>query len=314
MRTRGFLAILAAVLAVCAWSLPVALAGVVEVRPSALGSLRSGDLVVLAAEQGLFLLSPVTGRVQTVVGGFGQYEAQDTVGAFLDGSDAIFVTMNPRVNRGAGRAQLVRYNAAGVRTGAWLVPRSLVQLGGVAVDEKKKLVYVANRQPAEIYKLDLVRSPRSGTLVRVASVQGADYLGSAVLDAQRGRLLIADPFLGRVFAYDLASGRSESLLEKLGGVSAIALDTSGDRLFIADATGNRVLAADLASKAPAAKLFAQAKEFNELIGVTLNDAGGVWVGDGAQKAVFRLSSSGQLLRAFPLRAAPLRAASSLAPR
>jgi sugar lactone lactonase YvrE len=311
MRNRGFFAILAAALGVWAWD---SAAGAIEVQPSALSLLRSGELVVQDTQLGLFLLSPATGRVQTMVGRFGPYEAQDTISAFLDGSDAIFVTMNLPASKGGGRAQLVRYSAAGARTGAWDAPKSIARLGGVAVDEKKKLVYVASSQPPEIYKLDLDRSPRSGALVRLAGIPGAERFGAMTLDVRRGRLLISDPYWGRVYGYDLASGHSEALLEKVGEINALALDAERSRLFLSDFLGGRILVAELGSKSTAAKPFTAAREFGEPLGLALDAAGGLWVGDRFARKVFQLSSTGQRLRAFPLRPIPLRAVPSLPPR
>jgi len=310
MRTRSSLACLALALGVCAGVPSVTLAGGIEVKPCALSALQSGALAILDQRQGVFLLSPATGRVQSLVGGFGFYEALNMATASLDGSDAIFVTMNQRSSKGGERAQLVRFNDKGMRLDAWSVPRGLVRLSGVAIDEKKRVVYVANTQPPEIYKLDLDRSPRGGSLVRLAGVPGAARLGAMAFDARRGRLLLADPYLGRVYAYDLASGRSETLLEKVGEVSALALDGGRDRLFLADANGERVLVADLGGRSAAARIFAQTKELDKPLAVALDGAGGVWVGDSDERKVFQFSGAGQQLRAFPLWAAPT---SKLAP-
>ena len=303
MRYRSFFA----ALALMAWaSGPAgARAGLSEARPSALASLRSGDLVVLDAQQGLFLLSPATGRIQPLVAGFGLYEGSDMASTVLDGGDAIFVTMNLPSVRGGDRSQLVRYNAAGARTGAWTVPRSETRLSGIAVDAQKKKVYVASTQPPEIYTVDLAKSARGGFLVRAAGAPRTERAGPMVLDSRRGRLLFADPYLGRVYAYDLASGRSEALLEKVGEVAALAFDATGDRLFLADANGQRILAADLSAKSSAAKLFAQSKEFDEPLGLALDAAGGLWVGDRGGRKVFQFSNTGQQLRTLPLRLLPL---------
>lgn len=307
MRVRVLFSVLAGL--VC--SVPLATGGSLGVRPSALDSLRSGELVVLDAQQGLFVLSPATGQVRTLVAGFGLYEAMDMASAVLDGSDAIFVTMSAK---GGDRAQLVRYNAAGARIGAWAAPRPDTRLSGIAVDAKKNVVYVASTQPSEIFTLDLNRSPRGGLLVRLVRALGADRLGAMVLDSRRDRLLVGDPYLGRVVAYDLASGRSQLLFEKVGEVAALALDAGRDRLFIADGGGERVLVADLADKPAVPRIFVQSKELDEPLGLALDAAGGLWVGDRSARKVYQVSANGQLLRALPLRPAPLRAVAGKAPR
>jgi hypothetical protein len=297
MKPRGLLAALLAI-----WAVDLD-AGRLEVAPSALGTLRSGEVVVLDPHQGVFLLFPATGRVQGIVGSFGVYEAQDIATGFLDGSDAIFVTLNLPTSRGGGRAQLIRYNAKGARLGSWSASTRLIRLGGVAIDEKKKLVYVASSQPPEIYKLDLNPSPRGGSLVRLAGSLGAERFGAMAFDVQSGKLLINDPYWGRMYGYDPGNGRSEVLLEKLGEISALARDAASDRLFLADVLGGRVLVAQLTSKSPGAKPLTPSRELGEPLGLAF-DTNGLWVGDRFGRRVLQLSRAGQRLRSFPLRPVP----------
>ena len=279
-----------------------------EAEPTALSLLPSGDLVILDADQGLFLLSTRSGQVRPLGQRFGPCVAMDMAGALLDGGESLFVTMSPRASslrgsssqasKGGGQTQLVRFNAAGQRTGEWTLPNSLARLSGIAVDPQKRVAYVANTQPPEVYRVDLSR-PRT-PMVPMPGVRGAERLGSMVLDARRNRLLIADPYLGRVYAYDLDKGYAEVLLEKVGEVGGLALDPTTDRLYIADSAGRRVLVSSLTGKSTAPVPFGLRLPLDEPLGLALGGDGGLWVADKDDEEVLRLSPTGRLVRTYSL--------------
>jgi hypothetical protein len=278
-----------------------------QVKPYALSFLRSGELAILDAEKGLFLLNPESGRVRTLVQGFGSFEALDMTSAVLADGEALFVTMSLRSSSaGSGpQTQLVRFSVTGQRTGQWILSSSVGRLSGIAVDAQRQVAYDANSQPPMIYRVDL---RQSGTpLVWMSGVREARRLGSVVLDERRNRLLVADPYLGRVYAYDLAKRSSEVLLEKLGETAGLALDRATDRLFVADSIGERILVSDLARKAKPVPL-PPLQELDEPRGLAFKDSS-LWVGDKDEKRVFQLSSTGQLTRLFELKVPPTKAPS-----
>ncbi len=296
MRRKTFVAAL--VIGQLLWTAVLTLSAA-EVEPTALSVLRSGDLMVLDASQGLFLLTTKSGQVRQLTRGFGPFEAMDMAGASLDGGEDLFVTLNLRSSKGDNQTQLVRYNTAGQRVGEWSLPSGLARLSGVAVDARQRVAYVVNTQPPEVYKVDLSR-PRT-PMVRLPGVRGAQRLGCMVLDARRGRLLIADPYLGRVYAYDLASGQSEVLLEKVGEVGGLALDPNADRLFVADAVGKRILVSNLAGRSTAPTPFAPQlqRQLDEPLGLALG-GGNLWIADRDDEEVLLVSGTGQLVRTFSL--------------
>lgn len=267
-----------------------------EVEPTSLYLLRSGDLAILDVNQGLFLLSAKSGQVRPLGRSFTPFVAMDMAGAFLDGGDNLFVTLSLWNARGDNRTQLARFNAAGERTGDWPLPEKLARLSGVAVDPEKKIAYVANTKPAEVYKVDLSR-PRT-PMVRMPGIRGAERLGSMVLDARRNRLLIADPYLGRIYAYDLAKGYGEVLFEKVGEVGGLTLDPATDRLYIADIVRRRVLVANLSERSSPAPLAAKIP-LDEPLGLALGGDGTLWIADKDDEEVLSLTSAGRI-RAFSL--------------
>ena len=260
-----------------------------EVEPTALSLLRSGDLAILDVDQGLFLLSIRSGKVRPLARGFAPFVAMDMAG---DGGDNLFVTMSLRNATSNSPTRLVRFNAAGKRTGQWNLSNSLAQLSGVAVDPEKKVAYVANTKPAEVYKVDLSH-PRTA-MVRMPGIPGAERLGSMVLDARRNRLLIADPYLGRIYAYDLDKGYGEILFEKVGEVGGLALDPATDRLFIADAVGRRVLVSNLAENFSIPAPLVPSLNLDEPLGLAFGSGGTLWVADKDDEEVLGLASTGKI--------------------
>jgi sugar lactone lactonase YvrE len=161
-----------------------------------------------------------------------------------------------------------------------------------------KAAYVANARSPEIYRLDLEREGTGLSLWK--SVPDAVTFGPAVHDAKRGRLLVADPFVGRIYGRSTGGGRTELVLKNLGEVTALALDEARGRLYIADSAGRRILVAGLTEKAPVPRVFSKIAELDEPLGVAVAADGSLWVCDKSAGAIFLLSPDGALARTFEL--------------
>jgi len=260
--------------------------------PGALSRLGSGDLIILDSHLGLFRLKPGTGKVSTLVDGFGLYEGVDIEAAAFDGSEAIFVNQVP-ASRSFG-ARLVSFNLDGKPRGEWLLPPWKGRCSGLAIDVQAPAAYVATMKTAEIFKLDL-RRPKTPPQP-LARISEATVLGSLALDAKRQRLLVADVAQGALFAVDLGTRKWQRLARDLGEPSALALDAGADQLFVTDASGRRVWVLDLATRDPKPRVVAKLRELEEPMGLTLASDGSLWVGDPGAGKVFQISRDGRLLR------------------
>lgn len=269
-----------------------------DLKPIALLPNGAGELLVLDSRRGIFALDIRSGKVRTLVSGFGVFSAVDMTASPVASDGSILVTISLYKPDGV-LSRVIRFNAAGKRSGEWgWSAAERVMPSGIAIDPGNRIAYVANSQRPEIYRLDLSRP--SSRPVSFLTVRGAKALGPMVLDARRSRLLVADPVRGTVHSVDLAGKGSTTFLKDLGEPYALLIDSAADRLYIADASGERILTANLAEGAAVAKTYAKLKSFSDPHALALGADGALWVGDEKEEAVFLVSREGTLIRTISL--------------
>jgi DNA-binding beta-propeller fold protein YncE len=274
----------------------------VETRVAALAPVSGGQLALLDASSGLYLVDPKIHTLRRLPSIFSPYTAVDLETSAQ--GDQIFVTM---ILQGkSSRARLARYDLAGNLTGEWLSTGGAAAWTGAAITADGRAAYVANTGRPEIYRLDLTRSRSAPS--HVASMRGSNGLGAVVLDARRQRLLVADSFQGLLFEVKLDGSGSSILLRDLEEPSAMALDPAADRLFIAEASEGQVLVVNLGEAKARARTFARIDALDEFHALTLGRDGTFWIADFRTSTLYHLAHSGATIESFrpKLVAAPAR--------
>ena len=262
-----------------------------EPRVVALATTGNGQLFLLEGTSGLYAVDTKAQTLRRLPLRFSPYIAADLgvtpagdqilVSLFLQGSNTLLT-------------RLRRYTLDGKMTGEWsYAPSNSVLWSGAAVDPEGRIAYITNGRRPEVYRVDLTRS--GSTSIRWTSVRGAEAVGAIAMDAQRKRLLVADPIGGVLFQVKL-DGSSSSMVRGLEEPDALALDAASDRLFVADAETGQVLVVNLAEAVPRARPFSgPIKGLEEPHALALGRDGTVWVADHRSFTLFQLSSSGALL-------------------
>jgi len=259
-----------------------------SLQPTALAPTKAGDLAVLDAARGLYVLDHLTGSRHTVVGNFGIYRALDMTITSNGNQEEYFVSL---YRGGSEMLAVVRgYTFDGKVTGEWITRQSIV--AGIGIDGSTRRAYLADARTPQILTLDLTRSGTSPKTF--ASVRGAESLGPLVFDPTQQQVIVGDVAGGRVFAVTTTTGATVLLADKIGEPSALALDVTGNRVLVADAAGHRIFA--LALKPLKSVLFAALPAFREPRALAIGAGGTIWVGDIRAQRLFQLTPTGAPLQ------------------
>lgn len=260
----------------------------INIAPSALAVLASGELVVLDT-RGLFRYNPKGGAPVPFGANFGLYQGRDLQITTIAGVESIWVTQRSRASH---QNRLVQFDANGRQRATWILPGG--QAAGVAIDTQSATVYIVNSENGEVLRLEMGdRRPIARPMARIPTL-GAP--ASAVFDARRRRLLVADAALGLVWSVNVESKRSARLLDGLGTPSALAIDPKGDRLYITDASRGRVLRVDLATAETQSQLVARMKNAKDVRALAVDRDGNLWLGASTKSGLWQLSTAGEVIR------------------
>lgn len=258
-------------------------------QPVAVAPLtRSGELAILEAEGRLLRLDPGTLDLEVVVRSFAPHRVFDMATALVEGDATMLVTLSWGDSRPAVIRRLVEYSGTRRRR-SWRfnLPGTFA---GLATSREEETVYIGNSQTGEILRLELSGRREVELWSRV---NGVRVLGPLAVDAERDRLLAADPTTGILYGLGNADRESRRLAEIPGQPTALAVDAASGHLFIADPSGRRIWRLDLRASGAVPMVFAQADVFREPIGVAVV-GGEVWVADRFQGALYRLSPTGDV--------------------
>jgi sugar lactone lactonase YvrE len=196
------------------------------------------------------------------------------------------------VSRGKDIAtsSIMRYTSTGEIMQRWVLPISYPS--GIALDYSRGILYISTLLDVSIYQVGL--NDKGGRKpVYIMQVPSATRLGALAVDEAGGRLFVADPFSGTIYAVSLATRQSSLLVSELGEPSALALGPGANVLYVADRAHRCVWAVPLNQGPPHPVRFWSSKELKEPLGLVVSSNGRVWIGDSSAKAIFGVTANGQ---------------------
>lgn len=279
----------------------VSFAGVLSadvVRPVALSATAEGEIFILHRYGGLYRADPAKRKIWRVRESFGAW--QPIAMTVVDDGEQVYVTQHWPVRTDRSLFRLARYDGrTGNRTGDWKA--SIPFSTGVAVPTAQQ-AFVAAHHEGEILRLDL--SNDGATPRRFVRFWHAQGLGALVFERVEGRLWVVDTGRGRI----LSAGSDG---EPIGEVAldrsypvALAVDPERHRLFILDGAGRRILVVNLRADTLQAETFAELRGAKDPLGLTVDGAGVVWVGDARTGRLLSFDQEGKFLRWLQLTMPP----------
>lgn len=263
--------------------------------PAAVKTMSSGELAILSVK-GIEKVTNTNARTM-IVKDFGSFQAGEFAVIPGPGGDTFLVPLQLRIRADGLFARLERYNSAGKSTGSWAHRDVGGVLGGVAVDLNHQIAYCSDSRLNAIYQIDLKNARAS--FVLLARLRDAGIPGPIVLDAKRGRLLVADVGNGRILSLALDTKKVEVVLGAgtMAEPVSMALDQANDRLYVADASRSRVWVGTPAGNKWTVKAMTVTQQFKQPISVALAPEGSIWVADrGRQKIWLFAIADGRTLR------------------
>jgi sugar lactone lactonase YvrE len=251
-------------------------------QPAALITLGSGELAMLDNRNGVAKLTS-SNVLTRLINSFAAYEA----GGFAEvRSGELVVTQQMRFKSSATLTRVARFNAAGARTGEWVLPPGGA-LAGIVVDPANHAAYCVDSQVNAVYRFQ-VDNPKMPYTV-LTRMPEAGNLGPIALDASRRRLLVGDVQKGAIISIGIDDRKiivldSHSVAEPV----AIAIDVKNDRVFIADASARRIWAGPLSKWK--LQQFNVAQKLGYPIGVAVGKDGSLWVADSKPNVVYRFDT------------------------
>jgi DNA-binding beta-propeller fold protein YncE len=264
-------------------------------EPEAVKTLSSGELAILNVK-GIERVSISNAR-SSLVKDFGVFQAGEFAVVPSAGGDTFLVPLQMRIRADGLFARLSRYTSAGRQTAEWPLRVVGGLLGGITVDTRNQIAYCSDSRLNVVYKLELNNTHASfTTLVRI---RDAGILGPVVLDARRGRLLIADVERGTILSVMLDSRKVEVVLDAgmMAEPVSMAIDPVNDRLYIADASRSRVWVGTPSGTKWKVTSMTVTQQLKQPISVALVPDGSLWVADrGRQKIWLFATADGKTLR------------------
>src|SRR5262249_43918456 len=134
--------------------------------------------------------------------------------------------------------------------------------------------------------------------IRRTDFAEAGNLGPLTFDDRTGRLFVADPLRGSIYAVDIQTRAARLFAEGLGEPRALSADAPARRVLVADPqrqTGWAIPTDTATVSKNQVYPFAALKQFVEPTALAVSPDGTVWVGDSQANAVFKLDSKGTLI-------------------
>jgi sugar lactone lactonase YvrE len=265
-----------------------------NVYPAGLAVLRSGELIVLDPERGLFHVPAGSdGRDLTEIPfRVSPYRPQD-VAAALDGINEIVCVTLASALSGPWPGRLVALSPAGSLRRGWRMPIGTATIAGLTIDNSARVAYVTDARHPQILR---VQMDRTDDAVRIlATLPATGPLGAITLDSQRHRLLVADLGAASVWDVPIGGGRPHLFAKELGSPSALLVDPVLDRLYVADADNARVVVLSLDPSLQQKRLAFTAAGMQRPLGLGMTSAG-IWIADRANGSLYLLAKDGHLLK------------------
>jgi hypothetical protein len=261
------------------------------IYPSALGILRSGDLVVLDSAGGVShgLPGRSGGLFTEIPFRISGQRASDVAVTTNGPTDTIYLALTS-TSAGPWPTHVVALNLDGSLGGDWRIPLGTTRISGLAVDAAAGTAYVADAGAPRILSVQVLGKAPADSVRVIATIPGAGTgpLSAVALDLKRHRLLVADLGGGIVWGVPLPQGTPTPVAKDLGAPSALLVDPRLDRLYVADGDGRRVVAVGLAAAVPNQRLQINLAGAERPSGLALADHG-IWISD--RTGVLQLVSS-----------------------
>lgn len=278
---------------------PRAMAGASPLQPIALAAERSGGVVILDRDGGLYRFDPRSGHTSTVVAKIDGFRQVDLAVTSDGGETAVYITQYRRGSDAASILRLVRYTLDGRRTGLWYaVSQDL--FAGVAV--RGEVAYLVGSLTREVTRVTI-----GGDRARrrfLTGLPGSGRPGPIALDPRSGAIFVGDigEFgRGAVYRTDVEGSRPARILGELGQPLALAVDPGRDRLLILDAHRGEVRTLALGADRLDPEPWVVLEDWKEPAGLAVSDSGTVWVGDGGLGTLTEISSEGRTIAVHDLR-------------
>jgi hypothetical protein len=261
--------------------------------PIAIAALSSGELAVLESRGALSLLDPTTDKLTRIKETLGNFVPLDMVAGHVADQDAIFVTLywaistfSTQTNQGL----VIQYSRDGRETHKWSSVGHI--FGGLAIDARTQLLYLGSASSADLFTLNVNAEKPP---IFVAHVAGASRLGALALDSDQHRLFVCDVGSGNIHVFDLMHHKSHLLVSGLGDAAALVYEPSQHKLYVADASRHTVWQISVDAVQPKPNALSSASQLREPRGLALGQNKTLWVADYAARAIFQLSSTGQVI-------------------
>jgi sugar lactone lactonase YvrE len=260
-----------------------------KIRPVALATLTDGRLIELDRSNTLIMIIETqSGFDQRLITTLPKRLAVIDLAANGNLNEGLIFV----VSRGKDIAtsSIMRYTSTGEIMQRWVLPISYPS--GIALDYSRGILYISTLLDVSIYQVGL--NDKGGRKpVYIMQVPSATRLGALAVDEAGGRLFVADPFSGTIYAVSLATRQSSLLVSELGEPSALALGPGANVLYVADRAHRCVWAVPLNQGPPHPVRFWSSKELKEPLGLVVSSNGRVWIGDSSAKAIFGVTANGQ---------------------
>jgi DNA-binding beta-propeller fold protein YncE len=256
-------------------------------QPVALWPAASGGLYALDRTEGLFYIPGggadlYIGNSVKVAAFRPSWQAIDLAAVRVGSEDRIYVLLGQETI-----GMLACYTNRQFER-SWI---SKTLLTGIAPDPAGHRLFLSGALKNEIYAFDW-NDPGASPTKLLTSLRESQILGPLAFDPGGHTLYVGDERAGVVLGMDVQT-REILRTFKIGGQpSGLALDPSGQTLVIVDSVGRKVWRTDV--KTGRLLTVSNSREFRQPSSVAIDSTGGVWVGDQEAKAIFRLSSNGNV--------------------
>lgn len=205
-------------------------------------------------------------------------------------TDSVFVCA---AGPGGRNPSILQLSSAGKLLHRWRLRRAC---SGITYDPSGHIVYFGDLNTNELSKIDLAKG--SGPTY-VGEIRYAQELGPLAFDPARRRIYAADSWSQGVYAYDLNTKKSSSVVQKVGNIGALCFEAEKNLLYIADSSHKRIVVARMDMNPPLSDTFSQDVAFRDLTGLAANSNGLLAVSDSSAQAIFLLSSDGRIASRYP---------------
>lgn len=274
-------------------------AGASQPRPIAIAAERSGGVVILDRDGGLYRFDPPSGRTRTVVSRMNGFTPVDLTLASHGGETAVYVTQYRRGSDAASILRLARYSLDGRGTGSWFsVSRDF--FAGVAV--RGEVAYLVGSLTREVTRVTVGGDRAKRRFLTGLPASGRP--GPIALDPRSGAIFVGDigEFgRGAVYRTDVEGSQATRILGKLGQPLALAVDPGRDRLLILDAHRGVVRTLALSGDRLDPEPLVVLEDWKEPAGLAVAESGTVWVGDAGLSTLTEISSEGRTIAVHHLR-------------